>query len=519
MAYIIFLYVWAFINTTDLEGQKLDISYWYNRAGTLASSQFPLIAALGTKNNLVTLVTGISYDRLNYVHRMMARVVVILLWVHAGSEVVYYAEFKGDLAQSWLRCGLVAIIALTLLCFVSLRPVRANAYEFFFYTHFAMVLIFLVTAYFHTNYQSLGYWIWPSFVFWALDRFIRVCRLIVFNHSYFGFRSGSTMDATTELLDDNNVRLRLHRPSHFHWSPGQTAYLIMPSVSKLPFEAHPFTIASFDSNLFDSVEEAPVTEKGEKRKSLAEHALGKSTPFWKEVVFFVGVQEGFTKRLKDVALKGGKVKVFIDGPYGPSPDLGSFDTSIFIAGGSGISYTLPNFLDVIEKVRDGKSICRRVVFVWSIRENDHLYWIDDTLIKAIQLAPPHLAVDIRIHVTGARTTVAPLEQAYGDDDTESIHSDSRSEIAEHEYNEVVDKSKDSILAMSAVRVENGRPNLDGILKEEVGMATGRMSVSVCGSQAVARATRNALRFPVSGPTSVLSGGPSVTLHIESFGYA
>ncbi|KAH7912908.1 ferric reductase NAD binding domain-containing protein [Hygrophoropsis aurantiaca] len=519
MAYIIFLYVWAFVDTTDLEGHKLDLTYWCNRAGTLAASQFPLITALGTKNNLVSLVTGVSYDKLNYVHRMMARVVTVLLWVHAGSEVIYEVPFQPYLQYAWLRCGIVAIVAITLLCFVSLRPIRANAYELFFYVHFAMVLTFLICAYFHAQYDMMTYWIYPCFAIWGLDRFIRVCRLVVFNHSYFGFRSGSTLDATTELLSDDFVRLRFHRPSHFRWTPGQTAYLIMPHVSRLPFEAHPFTIASFDSNLFDSIEEQKPSGEKSTSTSLAEHALGSSTPFWKEVVFFINIREGFTARLKETALKGGKVKVFVDGPYGPSPDLSSYDTSILIAGGSGVSYTLPTLLDIIERARNGKSDCRRVVFIWSIRDANHIHWIDETLIRALQLAPPHLTVSIRIHVTGAPATIEPLAREYGDDDAASIQDDSRSEIVELESGKAMEKSKDSLLAIDAVKVENGRPNLPVMLREEVDMATGRMSVSVCGSQAVARSVRRALRFPVSSPSNVLNGGPSVTLHVESFGYA
>jgi len=140
------------------------------------------------------------------------------------------------------------------------------------------------------------------------------------------------MDATAELLSDDFVRLRLHRPSHFHWTPGQTAYLIMPSVSRLPFEAHPFTIASFNSNIFDVPEEQKPRGEKSTQFSLAEHALGSSVPFWKEVVFFINVRSGFTARLKEAALKGDKLKVFIDGPYGPSPNLGSYDTSVLIAG-------------------------------------------------------------------------------------------------------------------------------------------------------------------------------------------
>jgi ferric-chelate reductase len=63
-----------------VEGQKLDMIYWSNRIAMLASSQFPIVTALGTKNNIVSrrwksyesdvllsffalVVTGISYDR------------------------------------------------------------------------------------------------------------------------------------------------------------------------------------------------------------------------------------------------------------------------------------------------------------------------------------------------------------------------------------------------------------------------------------------------------------------------
>lgn len=126
------------------------------------------------------------------------------------------------------------------------------------------------------------------------------------------------MDATAELLSDHFIRLRMRRPSHFHWSPGQTAYLILPSVSTLPFEAHPFTIGSIDSSLLSD--------------DTSEKNLGESAPYWKELVFLIQAREGFTKRLRESALTGKKIKVFVDGPYGLSPDLGKYDTSVLIAG-------------------------------------------------------------------------------------------------------------------------------------------------------------------------------------------
>jgi len=141
------------------------------------------------------------------------------------------------------------------------------------------------------------------------------------------------MDATVELQSEEYVRLRLCRPPHFHWSPGQMVYLIIPSVSRLPFEAHPFTIASIDSTMFHSscTTEKPTSGRGTK-EAMAEKSPTVSSPFWNELVFFINVRKGFTSQLKKAATKGEKVKAFVDGPYGIPPDLRTYDTSILIAG-------------------------------------------------------------------------------------------------------------------------------------------------------------------------------------------
>ena len=193
-----------------------------------------------------------------------------------------------------------------------------------------------------TSTSRVTYWFLASFIIWGLDRLIRLVRVVAFNHSYFGFKKGSgIMDASVELLSPRFVRLRLRRPPHFNWSPGQTAYLIMPGVSTIPFEAHPFTITSVDT-VHDEThwgDITPVTE-GEK--------FGESQPHWKELAFFINVHSGFTKNLLDVARKGGKVKVLVDGPYGKPPDLKDYDTSVLIAGGAGVSFALPLLLDSIK---------------------------------------------------------------------------------------------------------------------------------------------------------------------------
>ena len=290
----------------------------------------------------------------------------------------------GELEEGWLRLGIMSMAAFSLLVLISIRPLRAQTYEIFYFTHFATVLyviirslpyqrltiyfrIMLLGGYFHAAEFHLGKWIWPSFVIWGFDRALRFARVVYYNHLYFGFhKTAHRLDASVELLSPHFVRLHIERPPHFHWTPGQTAFLVMPTVSAFPLEAHPFTIASVDSHYQLEGVKSPVSETDqEKAVALAGHD---AAPFWKELVFLVNVREGFTKRLATCAAKGEKVKVLIDGPYGFSPSLDADDTVVLVAGGSGVSFTLSTFLGVLSHVQHGKSRCRKIVFIWSIRD-------------------------------------------------------------------------------------------------------------------------------------------------------
>jgi len=441
--------------------------------------------------------------KLNYIHRVAARSCFGLLLLHAGAKISIISVEPGIFGFAWVRLGLTALSALAILFIVSLRFIRSRVYEVFFYVHFIMVLIFLIGAYYHTKETNYSYWIWPSFMFWALDRFLRLTRVVVFN--CLG-RRARTQDATTELLSDDLVRVTMRRPPHFQWSPGQAAYLTMPSISTFPLESHPFSISSIDSQLFQpSASESDVRGSSEADQ-------------WKEIVFLINVRGGFTKRLRQVAMRDETVKVFIDGPYGSSPEVVAYDTSIFVAGGTGVTCTLPLFLSVIQAARKRSGRCRRVVFIWAIRDAAQVQWISQALSRASALTPAGLDVSVRIFVTrggagaGAGSVAVPFsmagaglglsEPALGPDQSPDK-----------------DGSTSESFAPPSVRMENGRPDIKAILRGEVSTATGRLSVTVCGPQSLARSVRHALRFPVSGWASVMSGGPSVTLHVETFGYA
>jgi hypothetical protein len=51
---------------------------------------------------------------------------------------VIVGDVEASLGELWFTLGLVSMGAFTVLIFVSIRPIRERAYEFFVYTHIAL---------------------------------------------------------------------------------------------------------------------------------------------------------------------------------------------------------------------------------------------------------------------------------------------------------------------------------------------------------------------------------------------
>lgn len=312
--------------------------------------------------------------------------------------------------------------------------------------------------------DSFGDYFWPALVIWAFDRVLRGLRLL-WNNRFKVSGDHHECKATVELLSDDTVRLTLRR--RFNWRPGQHAYVVLPTISTLPTEAHPFTIASA-ANKLDGTEAA----FGEER----------------DVSFIIRGREGFTGRLREHA-KNGKtatVPAFVDGPYGCPPDLTRYSTSILVAGGSGVSYTLPLLLNLVSKARAGTSAVRRVIFVWSVRDagkwNElmqlsssthtltpigHIKWISKVLTEALVAAQPtNLHVEARLYITGPSAPTFESREAVFDSDT------SESPTPANPSSE-----KDVKLPLyHSLQIMHGRPSIRKILQEEITSAQGPISV-------------------------------------------
>ncbi|KZT21943.1 hypothetical protein NEOLEDRAFT_717549 [Neolentinus lepideus HHB14362 ss-1] len=521
----LFAWSWAHTSHAELGALPYGADFIANRLGTIATSQFPLVTVLGTKNNVISFLTGISHDKLNYLHRMTARVAFVILWMHAGRWMPRAMLPETYYHQAWMQCGVLGLVAFTILCFASIRPAREKAYEWFLWGHFALVFIFLVGAYFHVKRCLYEPWVIACFAVWAFDRLVRVLRVLYF------FASSRRphlhpSKARVERLTPHHLSVRVRRPRGVHWAPGQMVYLMAPGVSALPWEAHPFSVASVDESRYDMLRETGERESGESGE--------KDGEVEDEMVFIVGVMRGFTARLGrrvEGSERGRDVTVLVDGPYGDAEDVTGYDTVVLIAGGTGVAWTLPILVDTVRyaprltRVCGGRSTltshrapgrragaryrkCRKVVFIWAIRDRDHVSWIASALGRLF----PHISaladmeVSIRIFVTRDRNKNFSTPNVL--DDQPPLTPDS-----------IDSKSlEDGGVDAPCVEVRSGRPDVAECVRAEIAMASGGESVfvGVCGSASLAEAVRVGARVD---PLCVLRGGPSVVLKVESFGYA
>ncbi|KAF8897417.1 hypothetical protein BD779DRAFT_1608032 [Infundibulicybe gibba] len=464
IGYMVTAFIFLLIDTRDLQAM-----FWEDRAAHLASCQLPLIVALSGKNNIISFLTGVGHEKLNVLHRAAARTCLILLWIHAATRVTSGLPTSFGFDHGWMRSGALGLTAFSLATILSLRPIRQMVFEFFLVSHIILIFIFLISAFFHTRETGFGSYIWPALMIWASDRFLRIARML-FNNRFWDRSNPEHSIAIVKLLSDDTIRLTLRR--RCMWKPGQHAYVTLPTISSIPTEAHPFTIATIPTAI-------PGTDDV-------------------EVGFLIRGRAGFTKRLREYAIRNpnSTVPALIDGPYGCPPDLRMFSTCILIAGGSGVSYTLPLLLNLIQdRLAGGNSAVRRIVFVWAVRDGGHLLWISEVLTQALASAPPSLVIEPRVHVTGSHY---PIPQIPTLGHSPSIPS--------------------SLNSGASPKLEPELPLYSSLkLTHEISIASGPISVDVAGPSAITESVRRALRSNLASPLSVLRGSAPVTLHVETFG--
>ncbi|KAL4242501.1 Ferric/Cupric Reductase Transmembrane Component, partial [Abortiporus biennis] len=384
-AYIILLFTCCFVNT-----QGLNPELWCKRAGAIAAAQIPLIVALSSKNNIIGWLTGVGHEKLNVLHRMFARVTLVLIFVHwAGMHSPSSGVDMSIPFPVWPAAGKTAAIVFTILAVISVQWIRKLSYEIFYLGHMALVLAFIVSVWIHLDGTGHANLVYPGAIFWALDRFLRYSHYVI-NNPFWNPRKSL---GRLELLGEDTMRLTIRRcwfgfAVHFGgwtrgWKAGQHMFVAFPSIN--PTQSHPFSISTIPNDLGSDED---------------------------ELVFIIRVREGLTRTLKERlvlearrrnGLSNGKsfhreatsaqvkstmdIPVFLDGPYGNPTDITGFERCVFVAGGSGITYIFPRFLDIVIRATKNQACARNVLLIWIVRERSQVEWISKHISRLSSIDP------------------------------------------------------------------------------------------------------------------------------------
>ena len=382
-------------------GQWEDVAY---RCGYIGLAQLPLIFLLAGKNNIIGVLTGTSYERLNWLHRWAARILFLTVTLHLSFWLADWGQYHYITTKfrhsKMARQGLTAWSILLWINLSSLAPIRQWNYEVFVIQHIVSYAAFTAMVYIHVD-GYLKNWVWVSIALLLFDRSLRLLRFIYINLSIFHSGSGPrglwSCKATFEPMAQGMTRIRVRNPP-IRWSAGQHAMLSCHSIA--PLQAHPFTIASIPED--------------------------------EEMTFLVKTKKGGTKRFFKHAEKQQQLpfstgdqgerhcSVAIEGPYGRIRNLRQFDSVVLIAGASGATFTVPLMRDVVaswseRKIDPGSrwynnhhlgTVTRHVRFVWVIKAKDQFGWFSEQFSRVMHdvqklknQGHDDLEVDMSIYIT------------------------------------------------------------------------------------------------------------------------
>lgn len=529
MGRVICLFVyWAVIIYMMTSGAIIKDAFFWERIGFrnawVTVTQVPFLYLLSAKTSIIGLVAGTSYERLNWLHRWVARTMFVTATVHGfhfWTEWVTYDYLEDELAMMpSIKYGLAAWAILLWMAVSSLKPFRGMAYEVFVVQHIIAAIMFLWVLYVHVPAYA-QYNIWFAIAALCFDRLFRVGLLLWQNIKLkpnpSRCKGGQKYGHQTQVsaIGDSMTVLTI-KDVHFKWSAGQHLYLWLPRVG--PIEAHPYTIA-------------------------CPHLMPE-TCICNSIQLVIRAHAGFSKRLHTFARKmeaeGKKqtLTAFISGPYGRPPRWDIFETLVLISASTGASFTLP----ILESVLQSKStICtKRIDFLLTARQGEEIGFYLDRLHEAIVRASEQ-GIELSVHI--AVTGNGQLETI------SSSLSSSASSIASNEKKpQIVERtdvvetrtrttgggccsadiealpsassprkrlshaSTDSHIHHSATR-----PDVAGFIRDAVEATGGETGVVVCGGVSLVARTRTSVA-KLSDERAVHkgTGAQGIHLHVEEY---
>lgn len=453
-----------------------------DRCGIIAILQIPLLFAFAARNNLLIYFTGKNYRNFNLYHRLVSRIVWIMLLVHAALYV-RYAIVNHNYKERWglkkWRWANVSIICCSFAILVSFRPLRKRFYEFFKASHQLFALLFLIGAWNHC--KTLG-WMQPLYAtvaLWAYDHLVRCLKIIL---------SGGVMMANCELILDrkaldnkvHSIRITITHSGAWRCFPGCYVYLYFLRASMF-WQSHPFTLL-----------EPTKIENGN------------------QLVMLVKVKKGITEKLAQVLNQFPErtlaIPVLVEGPYNTPIPFRSYQNSIFVAGGIGITVIYTLALDLIKQYRaemirgEGN---RRIDIIWITTTAENVECFANEMKALSETLFANITIYVTRELSYSKSVVdeATVDKTSGDIELGSLtpcdhlQSPAGSELSARQI--LTTDIFDGILPKIDVIFD--RPNILSLVTGMIEEIDGTLAIVTCGPERMNRDMRKIAATAVGAP--------------------
>ncbi|KDQ20918.1 hypothetical protein BOTBODRAFT_26929 [Botryobasidium botryosum FD-172 SS1] len=342
-----------------------------SRSGYVALSLTPFVVGLGSKIGGIGTILQVGYASVNWLHRWLGRLIFMLSTVHVIGYLVVFARehtFLKEISEKSNQLAIMSYIGLTIVFFISMKPIRARFWHIFKVAHHAGVILFIGGLNFHLKATS--------------PYLITLLILYGFNVIMRALTTQTTHVAFLTPLDGAKSTLISVPTIKSGWYPGQHVRI---RVGRLGWdEAHPFTISSAGG-----MRGVQVIAKNAGDWTRKLHAISKDV---------VSEVKGHDQQKVPVS-------VAIEGPYGCANFLyAAYPSVLLVAGGSGVSYILGVAEGIAQDSARGRARTRELTLVWSVRNYAAAVDILPHFAHTIALAPAHLIFSIKIYITATKRT-------------------------------------------------------------------------------------------------------------------
>ena len=413
----------------------------------------------------IQYITRVSHEELNPYHRLLGRIIVILMACHACLYLNFYVQ-KGFLSKRIqdrdVILGLCAISSAIILFTAALARIRDYNYRLFFYIHVFLSMALLPILYFHVSHLRL-------YILEAAAIYILL--VVQRNVSQANVEATITRLKGTDLL---SIMIPLTTSvGGRSYAPGQHIYITFPTL-KDKLRVNPFTIANL-----------PHQDR--------------------KIRIVARVLAGTTSILDQMAQNPPPTPLLMEGPYGAAeqfPQLASYDNVLLVAGGVGATFTMPIYRQLLNH-RSGDVGPSNLRFVWVVKDQQDATWG----MQGLTLDSGNLADGFELYITGQRLKARSTKSIVDRDDVEI-------ELQEREglLNDEGETANGGLDGIGKDKVRSGRPNLGSLVDQTFKQKGGdKIAILVCGPTGMGAALRKEVgRW--------IATGRDVFWHNEEFGW-